>query len=66
LSSIRTLPLTIKVYESYRRTKAASDPETHSDAQKFPGHKDSKTTAIYRRDKEEAVLPSSENKLFSL
>lgn len=43
------------------RAKAATDAETHSDAQKLLGHKDSKTTAIYRRDKNETVMPLSEN-----
>lgn len=39
------------------RAKAASDSDTHSDAQKLLGHKQSSTTAIYRRDKKDVVLP---------
>lgn len=48
------------------RAKAATDAKTHNDAQKLLGHRDSKTTAIYRRDKNEAVMPLDENNLFSL
>lgn len=33
------------------RAKAAADAKTHNDAQKLLGHRDSKTAAIYRRDK---------------
>ena len=39
------------------RAKAASDSDTHSDAQKLLGHKQSSTTAIYRRDKKDVVQP---------
>ena len=46
--------------------KDAADAKTHNDAQKLLGHRDSKTTAIYRRDKNEAVMPLDENNLFSL
>ena len=48
------------------RAKAAAETKTHIDAQKLLGHRDSKTTAIYRRDKNEAVMPLDENNLFLL
>ncbi len=48
------------------RAKAATDAGSHRRAQELLGHKDSKTTAIYRRDKNDAVLPLDENQLFSL
>lgn len=41
--------------------KAASDSDTHNDAQKLFGHKQSSTTAIYRRDKKDAVQPACLN-----
>ena len=54
-----TLRKTILISSQFRdlRAKAASDSDTHSDAQKLLGHKQSSTTAIYRRDKKDVVQP---------
>ena len=48
------------------RAKSATDSDTQTDAQKLLGHKNIETTTLYRRDKNDVVLPLMSKSLLDM